>query len=95
MSAGVHRLRRRSEAKAARVPIAQLDRAVLTDYCVCVTRIVSLEVAIAAPWHETSRGPARSPFFSPLSQYRGQLRLHRSAEAVTAFTAGHEHPEAR
>ena len=62
--------------KKARVPVSDLDRAILTDYCICVTRIASLEAAMGVPWHETTRGPAKSPFFSPLHQYRAQLRFY-------------------
>lgn len=80
------------ELEQARVPVSDLDRTILTDYCICEARIASLEAATTAPWHETTRGPARSPFFSPLNQYRGQLRFYierlglspRSRQEVTA-----------
>ena len=58
------------------MPVSELDRTIITDYCVCVARIASLEPALDVPWHETTRGPAKSPFFSPLHQYRAQLRFY-------------------
>ncbi len=66
----LHRLER------AHVVVAELDTDVLEDYVVCRVRIRWLESQLLAPTHQTDRGEVKDPAFSPLNQYRTQLKFY-------------------
>jgi len=60
----------------AHVNIAELDQVVLEDYVVCRCRIRWLEAQLLRPTHNTDRGDVKDAAFSPLNQYRTQLKFY-------------------
>lgn len=64
------------ELGRAEIVVTMLERNVLRDYCVCEVRVAWLESQLNTPSHATDRGPAKAPVFSPLNQYRAQLRFY-------------------
>jgi len=81
---GLRRLSRRewryilAQLAAAGVVVTPLDLAVLEDYTICRVRIRWLENELSGmdAWHPGSEGAAKSPLFSPLNQYRAQLKFY-------------------
>ena len=82
----------------AHVSITELDQAVLEDYVVCHVRIRWLEAQLTTPSHTTDRGEVKDATFSPLNQYRTQLKFYvdrlglspRSRQDLRQAKAEHE-----
>jgi len=64
------------QLERAHVQVTPLDGVVLEDFVVCRVRIRWLEAQLLTPSHATDRGEAKDPSFSPLNQYRAQLKFY-------------------
>jgi len=65
-----------AELDRANIVVSRLDLPVLEDYVVCRVRLIWLESWLSSPEHMTDRGASKDAVFSPLNQYRAQLKFY-------------------